>query len=121
MTYSGLEMAAILKMAQVMANADGKVTNDETAIILAEMANFGAISKSDGLVLAAKAMSASDALMVLKGMNTIQKKYVCGFLAAISAVDGIDAKEIAVWQLTSTLAQFPTMTINEALDFWSNH
>ena len=121
MTYSGLEMAAILKMAQAMANADGKVTNEETAIILAEMANFGAISKTDGLVLAANAMSSSDALIVLKGMSTMQKKYVCGFLAAISAVDGIDAKEIAVWQLTSTLAQFPEMSFNEALNFWRNH
>lgn len=38
------------------------------------------------------------------------------------AADGeIAASEVSMWQLLSTLAQLPTMTVAEALLFWNNH
>ena len=40
----------------------------------------------------------------------------------ILAADGeIAASEVSMWQLLSTLAQLPTMTVAEALLFWNNH
>lgn len=111
---------AIFKMAKAMSAADSHIDITELAIIANEMRQFGAQDKN--LLDEADAMEADEALIVLKNMTPEEKRYVCGFLAAISAVDGdVDDKEIAVWKLVSTLAQFPTMTFAEALNFWKSH
>lgn len=51
-----------------------------------------------------------------------KKKYVTGFFAAVMTADkDIDDSEVKLWSLISLLADLPTMTIAEALTFWSTH
>ena len=44
-------MAAILRMAQVIANADGKVTNEEMALMALELARFGVTPEKSKLII----------------------------------------------------------------------
>lgn len=113
----------MVKMAFSMAAADGKFVDEEKAIITLGMAEFGLGKEAIiGCVKAAQGMDPADALKVLSSMNSDQKKYATGFLAAVMTADGdIDDSEVKVWQLVSTLAKFPTMSIAEAIDFWQNN
>ena len=45
MIFTNQELGAILKMAIVMADADGKVTNEETALMFVELVRFGVVSE----------------------------------------------------------------------------
>lgn len=125
MTFSQNEMVAILKLAKLMAVADGKVTNDERVTIFADLASFGVASnslQSTMLEKMADEMESTEAITIVANMTTEEKKYVCGYMAAVMAADGdIDAKEQALWTLVSTLASFPTMNIAEAITFWKNN
>ncbi len=123
MTYSGIQLSALVKLGLAMAQADGHVAQNEQAAIAYELCNFGVNSSNAPTILAgAAAMDAADALTTVAGMTTEQKKYATGYLAAIMAADGeIADAEVKMWQLISSLAGFPTMTIHEALTFWNNN
>jgi uncharacterized tellurite resistance protein B-like protein len=123
MELQGKQLAALVKMAFSMAAVDGKFADEEKAAITFGMAEFG-LSKELilGCVAVAKDMEVSEAFSILSSMNTSQKKYATGFLATVMAADGdIADDEIKMWQLICTLAQFPTMTVAEALNFWKNN
>ena len=123
MKYTGIELSAIVKLANAMVMADGKVANEEIAAMSIELANFGVDENAaKSIIGAADAMEYGHAVAVVAAMNLEQKKYVTGYLAFIMAADGeIAATEVSMWQLLSTLAQLPTMTVAEALLFWNNH
>ena len=123
MKYTGIELSAIVKLANAMVMADGKVANEEIAAMSIELAKFGVDEKAaKSIIRAADAMGYGHAVAVVAAMNLEQKKYVTGYLAFIMAADGeIAATEVSMWQLLSTLAQLPTMTVAEALLFWNNH
>lgn len=123
MKYTGIELSAIVKLANAMIMADGKVANEEIAAMSIELAKFGVDENAaKSIVGAADAMEYGHAVAVVAAMNLEQKKYVTGYLAFIMAADGeIAATEVSMWQLLSTLAQLPTMTVAEALLFWNNH
>ena len=123
MKYSGIELSAIVKLANAMVMADGKVANEEIAAMSIELAKFGVDENAaKSIIGAADAMEYGHAVAVVAAMNLEQKKYVTGYLAFIMAADGeIAASEVSMWQLLSTLAQLPTMTVAEALLFWNNH
>lgn len=123
MKYTGIELSAIVKLANAMIMADGKVANEETAAMSIELAKFGVDENAaKSIIGAADAMEYGHAVAVVAAMNLEQKKYVTGYLAFIMAADGeIAATEVSMWQLLSTLAQLPTMTVAEALLFWNNH
>lgn len=123
MTYSGIQLSALVKLGLAMAQADGNVDQNEQKAIAFELCNFGIdASKAPTILAAAAAMDATDALVTIAGMTAEQKKYATGYLAAIMAADGnISDSEVKLWQLICTLASFPTMTIREALNFWTNH
>ena len=123
MKYTGIELSAIVKLANAMVMADGKVANEEIAAISIELAKFGVDENAaKSIIGAADAMEYGHAVAVVAAMNLEQKKYVTGYLAFIMAADGeIAATEVSMWQLLSTLAQLPTMTVAEALLFWNNH
>lgn len=116
-------MSAIVKLANAMVMADGKVANEEIAAMSIELAKFGVDENAaKSIIGAADAMEYGHAVAVVAAMNLEQKKYVTGYLAFIMAADGeIAASEVSMWQLLSTLAQLPTMTVAEALLFWNNH
>lgn len=123
MQFNGKELTAIVKNAIAMAAADGRFAEEEKAAIILELAQFGVSKEQAALMLInAEQMDAVEALAVISSMDLMQKKYVTGFLAAIMAADGdIDDSEMKVWSLISALANLPTMTMFEALDFWKNH
>lgn len=123
MKYTGIELSAIVKLANAMVMADGKVANEEIAAMCIELAKFGVDENAaKSIIGAADAMEYGHAVAVVAAMNLEQKKYVTGYLAFIMAADGeIAATEVSMWQLLSTLAQLPTMTVAEALQFWNNH
>ncbi len=123
MKYTGIELSAIVKLANAMVMADGKVANEEIAAMSIELAKFGVDENAaKSIIGAADAMEYGHAVAVVAAMNLEQKKYVTGYLAFIMAADGeIAATEVSMWQLSSTLAQLPTMTVAEALLFWNNH
>lgn len=123
MTYSGLELAALVKMGVAMASADGKFAEEEKIAIVMELAAFG-VGQSDveGLLRASQTMEASQAFGILASMTTEQKKYATGYLAAIMASDGeIADSEVKMWQLICTLGGFLNMNAHEALSFWHSH
>lgn len=123
MKYTGIELSAIVKLANAMVMADGKVANEEIAAMSIELAKFGVDENAaKSIIGAADAMEYGHAVAVVAAMNLEQKKYVTGYLAFIMVADGeIAATEVSMWQLLSTLAQLPTMTVAEALLFWNNH
>lgn len=123
MKYTGIELSAIVKLANAMVMADGKVANEEIAAMSIELAKFGVDENAaKSIIGAADAMEYGHAVAVVAAMNLEQKKYVTDYLAFIMAADGeIAASEVSMWQLLSTLAQLPTMTVAEALLFWNNH
>lgn len=123
MRFTGKELTAVIKMAFSMAAADGKFVDEERDAITFGMAEFG-MGRNEILscVAAAQKMEASEAFAILSSMNPMQQKYATGYLAAVMAADGdVADSEVKMWQLICTLAQFPTMTVGEALSFWQNN
>lgn len=123
MTYSGIQLSALVNLGLVMAQADGHVDQNEQKAIALELCNFGVDPNNAPAILAGSAsMSATESLAIIASMTTEQKKYATGYFAAIMAADGdISDAEVKLWQLICTLANFPTMTIYEALSFWRSH
>jgi uncharacterized tellurite resistance protein B-like protein len=125
MQFSGKEMAALLKAAKLMALADGRMTEDEKKVMIADLKSFGVnidTLQSVAMEAAADAMEGAEVLAVLSAMNSEQKKYACGYLASVMAADGeIHNKEVELWTLISLLAGFPTMSAGEAIAFWQTH
>ena len=115
------ELKAIVKMAKTMIAADGRLDAAEIVMLATELTKLSRFD-NEKILEAADVMEPAEALRILKGLTTDEKKYVCGYLAAISKADGdVSSKEVAVWQLVSTLAAFPSMTFAEAIKFWAEH
>lgn len=123
MTYTGKELAALVRLGYAMAQADGHVDDIEQFAIASELTNFGVDESNAGALIASAAtMDAAAALTTIAAMSNEQKKYATGYFAAIMAADGeIADAEVKMWQLICTLANFPGMTIIQALDFWRSH
>lgn len=123
MHFNNLELSAVLKAGKCMALADGKVEDEEMKVIALGMAEFGVTPPQfEALMALSEAMTPATMLATLTALDDNQKKFVCGFLATIMVSDGdIDDAEVKLWQLTSTLANFPNMSVQEAVDFWRTH
>lgn len=123
MEYTGKQLSALVKLGVAMASADGKVADEETFAISAELAKFGVTANEVMMLLkGAKEMSPADALTIISAMNSEQKKYATGYLAVIMVSDGeIADSETKLWQLICALGGFPAMTLEEALNFWKNN
>lgn len=123
MTYNGKQLAALVRLGLAMAQADGHVDQVEQETIASELRSFGVDEDNAPAIIASAAlMEASEAIATMAMMTTEQKKYATGYLAAIMASDGeIADSEVKMWQLICTLASFPTMNIQEALNFWTNN
>lgn len=123
MQFNNLQLSAVLKVGTCMVLADGKVEEEEKKVLAVGMAEFGVDEAHLKILMAlADAMTPATMLATLSALNDDQKKFVCGFLATImTSDDDIDDSELKLWQLTSTLCGFPTMTIFEAQKFWVTH
>lgn len=118
MTFNGEEMTAIIKMAKAMVMADGKIEPSEIAVMKGEFMRFGVPKNQVDLLLkAADNIEASQAILLIAGMDEERKKYVASYLGVIMAADGdIDDNELALWTLISTLCSLPTMTVMDAIN-----
>ncbi len=119
MTFNKLEFIAMIKLGKAMAAADGRLDEKELTLMSAVVISFG-VSASDyaEMLELSDAIDATTALGIISGMTDSQKKYVCAFLANIMIVDGdVDAKEEALWNLTTALCDLPIMTIGEAVNY----
>ena len=120
MTFDGLEMSAVTKLAMVMAAADGKVEKSELAYMAIEMARFG-IKDPDPILNGAEKMDPGIAMAIVEKFDYERKKYVAAYLGTMMASDGdIDEKELAIWKLTSTLCGLPSMNIKDAINHIKN-
>ena len=122
LSFSNVEMAAIIKTALAMAAADGKVDDTEKAMIAIEAMRFNLASeKFESLLKLANDMSATDSMAMIAGMKAPEKRYVAAYLGTMIAADGdIDDKEMALWRLISTLCDLPTMNIADAIQYMAN-
>ena len=112
-----------LKLLRTSHLPDGNFADEEKALMKDELKGFGC-DDLDVLAIVAKSreMTASEAFAIIDKMDVEQKKYVAGYLAAIMTSDGdIADSEVAMWQLISSLANLPTMTIGQAVSFWASH
>ena len=123
MQFNGLELSAIVKLAKAMAAADGKIANEELTVIALDLAKFGVSqADSENFLTLSDAMEFGHAIALVAAMNNEQKKYVAGYLASIMVADGeIADSEMTLWRLVSTFASLPTMTVREAITFWTNN
>lgn len=123
MQFNNLQLSAVLKIGNCMVNADGKVDREELKVLCIGMAEFGVDEEHLKLLMAlADAMTPATMVATLSALNNDQKKFVCGFLATIMICDGdVDDAEVKLWQMTSTICGFPTMTIAEAAEYWRTH
>lgn len=123
MQFNNLELSAVLKAGICMVNADGKVEDEELKVLFTGMIEFGVDENHFKLLhTLADAMTPSTMLATLSALDDNQKKFVCGYLATIMICDGdVDDSELKLWQLTSTLAGFPTMSIHDAAEYWMTH
>jgi hypothetical protein len=120
MTFTGIEMAAITKLALAMAAADDRVEKSELAYIALELARFG-VKDADPILKGADEMDPTIALSIVANMTPKEKKYVAAYLGTLMAVNGdIDEKELSLWRLTSSLCGLPTMNITEAINYVKN-
>ncbi len=122
MIFTNQEMAAILKMAQVIANADGKVAREEMSLMALELARFGVSTEKGKLILSiSHNLEASEAVAIISRMNPEEKKYVTAYLGTMICVDGnIDNKELLLWAGISEICNLPQMSIKDAIEHMKN-
>ena len=122
LSFNRFEYAAIVKLAGVMASADGKVHDNEKLMMLAEGLRFNLTGeKFKEVIELSKGLTPSDSLSFISKMDDVHKRYVAAYLGTMIAIDNdIDDKEIQFWTLVSTLAGLPTMNIAEAQQYMSN-
>jgi uncharacterized tellurite resistance protein B-like protein len=118
MQFSGRELQAILKMANAMIMADGKVDKNEIRVMTTELLRFGVPHDHvEKLLKGANLMDGAEALTILASLDEERKKYVSSYLGTIMISDGdIDDKEMALWRLISTLCGFPSMNVVDAIN-----
>ena len=105
-----------------MANADGKITNEETQMIVLEMKRFGVGLNNARLIAEiGDKMPYGECCQIVSNMTAEEKKYVTAFLGTLICADGdVDDSEMKLWSLISTLCDLPTMNIFEAVKIMAN-
>ena len=118
MRFTGKELAAIFRVGHAMADADGKVTEDETNYIVSELASFGVTQDQfEAIIDAGGDLTGTQAMDIISNMDEEQKTYVSAYLGMIMASDGdIDDTELALWRFICTPCDCPDMTLGEAIE-----
>lgn len=100
-----------------MIEADGRIDENEVLVLFTELQSFNVPKEHvEPLMAGADEMESWMAIDILSKLNKKQKKYVASFLGTIMVSDGdIDKKEMALWKLVSSLCNFPTMNVAEAV------
>ena len=122
LSFTRQEMTAIMKVASIMATADGTLHEKEATMMTIEALRFN-LSEEDvkKMLPLSNEMDAKEALLAIATMTDSQKRYVTAYLGTMMAVDGnIDDKEMALWRMISTICKLPTMNISDAIQYMSN-
>ena len=122
MIFTNQELAAILRLAHAMANADGKVTNEESQIIAIELSRFGVDARrAMQIAEIGDKMSNAEACQIVSKMTNEEKRYVAAYLGTLVVADrNIEDSEMKLWSLISALCDLPTMNIIEAVQIMAN-
>jgi len=118
MKFTGHQLAAIFRLGHAMADADGTIEDEETQVIISELARFGLDEDEVGAVIDAGAdLTGTEAMSVVSEMTDEQKAYVAAYLGVIMANDGdIDDNELKLWRFVCTVCDCPEMTIEQAFE-----
>lgn len=116
------QLAAILKVANAMVMADGKVEPSEILVVTTELLRFGVRDNQvEPLMRLAEQMDIKRALDIISMFDDESKKYVASYLGTIMVSDGdIDKNEFALWNLISMICRLPEMTIQDAVNNMKN-
>lgn len=122
MTFTGNELAAILKLGKMMAKADGRIDDNEMMVLTNELLRFGVQrNQIHALEELGNTMGPDALLATVFSMDADQKKYVTAYLGVILAIDNnIDDAEMRLWSMVTMLCDLPEMTIGEAMRFLDN-
>ena len=123
MTLKGIEITAMLSAGMILSNADGRIADEEKAILINELKSFNVTGDEAEIYLkVAIDLTVEQTVEILKAMSNEKKQYACGYLGAVMLCDGdVDDNEMEAWRAFSGACDFPTMTLGEALNFWRNN
>lgn len=116
MQFSMRELAAILNVANGMAEIDGKTDSIELEVIYFQMKRLGIehdelLSLTDIALLDMDPHSAMD---IIAEMNSVQKQYVQALLVVIMASDGkIDEREMTMLRMLTMACGLPKINMND--------
>lgn len=122
MIFTNQELSAILRLAHAMANADGKITEEETKMIVLELSRFG-VDQTKAKLLAeiGDKMTYPEACQIISRMTNEEKRYVTAYLGTMICIDGdINDSEMKLWSLITALCDLPEMNIAEAIQIMAN-
>lgn len=122
MIFTNQELAAILKMAMTIAEADGNVSKEETTLMALELVRFGVSEEKTNVIInETSKLSTTEACVIISKMTSEEKKYVTAYLGTMICADGrIEESEIKIWSLTSAICNLPAMSLREAVEFMKN-
>lgn len=121
MDFSDKELSAMLKAGHAMVEADGRIDPKEIEVLLDGLSD-STQGRHEQLLRMADRMDTVEMISVLSSLDDGHKRYVAGYLASIMISDNdIDEMEMRLWKLISNLCAFPTMTIRQAVEFWSEN
>ena len=122
MWFTDRELSAIFRMAVVVADADGNISNEETVLMAREFVRFGVSEdKVQSIMVEALQLSPADACVTISKMTSEEKRYVTAYLGTIICVDGrIQDSEMRAWALTSKICGLPTMSLGDAIEKMKN-
>lgn len=118
MIFTNQELSAILRIATVIAGADGNISNEETALMALELLRFGVSEeKSQIITREASTLSPAEACIIISKMTSEEKRYVTAYLGTMICADGkIEDSEVRTWALISKICNLPTMSLKEAIE-----
>jgi tellurite resistance protein len=122
MIFTNQELSAIFKMATVVANADGNISNEETALMAIELVRFGVSEEKSQIIMRESLnLSPAEACIIISKMTYEEKRYVTAYLGTMICADGkIEDSEMRAWGLTSQICNLPTMSLGEAIEIMKN-
>lgn len=112
------QLAAVLRMAYLMAEADGMVSYEEAFEMKLEEAfmGFGPEESAQLEAVVAELDPLAACTMIATIPDEDVKAYVAAFFGTVIAADGvITESEVAVWATISEICNLPEMSIEEAL------
>ena len=117
MLFNKRELAAILNIANGMAEIDGKVEDIELDVIYSEMTSRLGLEHDELLSLSEIAMIDMDphtAMNIVAEMSPFQKQYVQALLVIVMASDGnIDEREMAMLKVITMVSGLPPINMND--------